>query len=166
MWVEKIPRRSDFCGCPGCGLCYDWATDEGAKVPGVVWVARELTGKKRVSRKDRAAVRKGAKAAHARLKKPPKVKAPTQAELLAAYDERIEKQFQAAALKKIRLEKKKGMGISKRTVLIDNLALPTRVRETGGRQYSQNVGRADLGQGIILKEVVMSDGSTQWIAEG
>lgn len=24
MWVEKVPRRSDFCGCPGCPLCYNW----------------------------------------------------------------------------------------------------------------------------------------------
>jgi len=27
MWIEKVPRRFDFCGCPGCPLCYDWADD-------------------------------------------------------------------------------------------------------------------------------------------
>lgn len=163
-YVVKMPKRSDFCGMPPCPLCYDWA-DDLKITDGVTMAARELTGKKRVNRKDRAAVRKGARAAHARLKKPPKVKALSQAELLAAYDERIEKQFQAAALKKIRLEKKKGMGISKRTVLIDNLVLPTRVKDTGGRQWAENVGKAEMGR-VILKEVVMSDGSTQWISEG
>jgi hypothetical protein len=31
MWVPKVPRRPDFCGCPPCPLCYDWA-DEGKEV--------------------------------------------------------------------------------------------------------------------------------------
>lgn len=26
-WIEKIPRRSDFCGCPGCPLCYNWVEE-------------------------------------------------------------------------------------------------------------------------------------------
>ena len=163
-WVEKIPRRFDFCGCPGCTLCYDWANDEGVKVPGVIKVGQELTGKKRVSKKQQAAIRKGARAAHARIKAAKKEKCPSPEELLVAYDMRLEKQLQAAQLKKIRMSNKKGMGISKRTVLIDNLALPVRVRETGGRQYAVNVGLQDLGQ-VIVKEVVMSDGSTQWVKE-
>lgn len=25
MYVPKNPKRWDFCGCPPCGLCYDWA---------------------------------------------------------------------------------------------------------------------------------------------
>ncbi len=24
MFVPKIPKRSDFCGCPPCHLCFDW----------------------------------------------------------------------------------------------------------------------------------------------
>lgn len=28
MWVPKIPRRYDFCGCPPCGLCFDWLEPE------------------------------------------------------------------------------------------------------------------------------------------
>lgn len=24
MYVPKVPRRYDFCGCPPCGLCFDW----------------------------------------------------------------------------------------------------------------------------------------------
>lgn len=164
MWVEKIPRRADFCGCPGCTLCYDWATDEGVKIAGVIKVGQELTGKKRVSKKQQAAIRKGARLAHARLKEKKKEKPLSAAELLAAYDERIEKQFQAAALKKIRLEKSKGMGISKRTVLIDNLVLSTQVRATGARKWAADAGRPELGQ-VIVKQVVMSDGSTQWVKE-
>jgi hypothetical protein len=159
MWVEKIPRRADFCGCPGCTLCYDWATDEGVKVPGVVWVARELTGKKRVSRKDRAAVRKGARAAHARLKVAKKEKKPSPAELLAAYDERLEKQLQAAQFKKIRMSNKPASPISKRTVLLDHIEikLPNPVPGTPtGRQTFET------GPGRILTEFVMSDGTTQW----
>lgn len=27
MWIEKVPRRFDFCGCPGCPLCYNWGED-------------------------------------------------------------------------------------------------------------------------------------------
>lgn len=162
-YVIKIPKRSDFCGMPPCPLCYDWAED--LKITnGVTFAARQLTGKKRVSTKDRSAVIKGAKLAHAHKRKIPKEKAPSPAELLAAYDERMEKQLQAAALKKIRLEKNKGMGISKRTVLIDNLELPTQVRATGARQWAENIGKAEMGR-VIMKEMVMSDGSTQWIQE-
>jgi hypothetical protein len=29
-WVPIIPKRSDFCGRPPCGLCYRWAGDEPA----------------------------------------------------------------------------------------------------------------------------------------
>lgn len=29
MWVPKTPRPGDFCGCPPCPICFDWAdTDE------------------------------------------------------------------------------------------------------------------------------------------
>lgn len=24
MWVPKVPRPSDFCGCPPCGICFNW----------------------------------------------------------------------------------------------------------------------------------------------
>lgn len=24
MWIPKVPRRWDFCGCPPCGLCFNW----------------------------------------------------------------------------------------------------------------------------------------------
>lgn len=24
MYVPKVPRRRDFCGCPPCGICFDW----------------------------------------------------------------------------------------------------------------------------------------------
>lgn len=34
MWVPKVPRRWDFCGCPPCGLCFDWA--EPRREPKVV----------------------------------------------------------------------------------------------------------------------------------
>jgi hypothetical protein len=161
MWVEKIPRRADFCGCPGCTLCYDWATDEGVKIPGVIKVGQELTGKRRITKKQQAAIRKGARLAHARLKKPPKVKPLSDAELLAAYDERMEKQLQAAQFKKIRMSNKPASPISKRTVLIDNLVLPTQVRDTGQRAWQNGLPES----GVIMKQVVMSDGSTQWIKE-
>lgn len=157
MWVEKIPRRADFCGCPGCSLCYDWATDEGVKIPGIIKVGQELTGKKRVTKKQQAAIRKGARAAHARLKKPPKVKPLSDAELLAAYDERMEKQLQAAQFKKIRMSNKPASPISKRTVLLDHIEIKLPPPMPTGNAKWEN------GQGSrILKEFVMSDGSTQW----
>lgn len=45
--VIKIPKRSDFCGCPPCGLCFDWVDDEPRApiVDGLVKMAEDVTGK-------------------------------------------------------------------------------------------------------------------------
>lgn len=62
MWVVKRPKRSDFCGCPPCGLCFDWVepqrpvpewvTDDTpipkglqAPVDGLIKMTEDLTGK-------------------------------------------------------------------------------------------------------------------------
>lgn len=66
MWVPKIPKRADFCGCPPCGLCFVWVDEnpepvvveqeqeeeqaapvdpEPLVVDGVLQMARELLGR-------------------------------------------------------------------------------------------------------------------------
>lgn len=83
-WIVKNPKRSDFCGCPGCPLCYDWAEykeeeaqidlvveiEEEAPEPEIVSVisgvdkmAGDLLGRKATS-DERAALRDGAVLIH------------------------------------------------------------------------------------------------------
>lgn len=61
MYVPKVPRRYDFCGCPPCGLCFDWVEpvppvevkeeepiappEELPRVDGIDKAAMDLTGK-------------------------------------------------------------------------------------------------------------------------
>lgn len=58
MFVPKVPRRYDFCGCPPCALCFDWVepvppqptpeeeqTCEPVRVDGIDKAAMDLTGK-------------------------------------------------------------------------------------------------------------------------
>ena len=68
MWVKKIPERYDFCGCPPCGLCYDWVepiTEE--VVEGIVHIATELLDRG-PSFLELKAVEQGLVENHARLK--------------------------------------------------------------------------------------------------
>lgn len=58
MYVVKKPKRSDFCGCPPCPLCYDWVDDIEAKkpeeerkvVPGIIAMGMQLMGKQELTR--------------------------------------------------------------------------------------------------------------------
>lgn len=54
MFVPKVPRRYDFCGCPPCGLCFDYVqpappvednTLEQMVVDGLIKMTEDLTGK-------------------------------------------------------------------------------------------------------------------------
>jgi hypothetical protein len=64
-WVITSPLRDPgvFCGCPPCGLCYDWADGEEIQ-DGIVFIAKQLLGKKRVTQEERAKVIAGLKLAH------------------------------------------------------------------------------------------------------
>jgi hypothetical protein len=44
MWVPRTPKRSDFCGCPPCPLCYDWATEPPAGRVQDAWVQEIISG--------------------------------------------------------------------------------------------------------------------------
>lgn len=43
-WVVRIPKRSDFCGCPPCPLCYNWATEQPAGRVQDKWVQEIIDG--------------------------------------------------------------------------------------------------------------------------
>lgn len=51
MWVPKIPKREDFCGCPPCGLCFDWVEEnpageeQGYRTDGMRKITEDLLGK-------------------------------------------------------------------------------------------------------------------------
>lgn len=44
MWAIKIPKRSDFCGCPPCPLCFNWVDGE-KNVTGIDKMAWDLLGR-------------------------------------------------------------------------------------------------------------------------
>lgn len=44
MWVPRTPKRSDFCGCPPCPLCYDWATEPPTGRVQDAWVQEIISG--------------------------------------------------------------------------------------------------------------------------
>lgn len=79
MYVVKKPKRSDFCGCPPCPLCYDWCDDIEAKkseeeqrvVPGIIAMGMELMGKKKLTQPEIALMKEaGAKIHAANLARP------------------------------------------------------------------------------------------------
>lgn len=43
-WVVRIPKRPDFCGCPPCPLCYNWATEPPAGRVQDKWVQEIIDG--------------------------------------------------------------------------------------------------------------------------
>lgn len=43
-WVVKKPKRSDFCGCPPCPLCFDWQTEPPAARVQDAWVQEIISG--------------------------------------------------------------------------------------------------------------------------
>jgi hypothetical protein len=48
MWVPRTPRRPDFCGCPPCPLCFDWAEDNRIE-SGMTKYIRDILGADRQS---------------------------------------------------------------------------------------------------------------------
>jgi hypothetical protein len=45
MWVPKVPRRPDFCGCPPCPLCYDWADENKEVMQGFLKFCLDMLGR-------------------------------------------------------------------------------------------------------------------------
>ena len=43
-YVERSPRRSDFCGCPPCPICYDPVIIDGEKAPTFQEVMSDIYG--------------------------------------------------------------------------------------------------------------------------
>ena len=44
-WVEKVPRRYDFCGRPPCEICYDWIGPDGEPSNAIVQMGVEMLGR-------------------------------------------------------------------------------------------------------------------------
>lgn len=44
QYVERVPRRSDFCGCPPCPVCYDPVITDDQKAPAFEEVMTEIYG--------------------------------------------------------------------------------------------------------------------------
>lgn len=72
MWVEKKPRRRDFCGCVGCPLCYNWCDDIEAKkpeterivVPGPLAMGLQLMQKKELTQPEKKLMEDAAERIH------------------------------------------------------------------------------------------------------
>jgi hypothetical protein len=45
MWVPKVPRRPDFCGCPPCPLCYDWVDENRVAMDGFLKFCLDMLGR-------------------------------------------------------------------------------------------------------------------------
>lgn len=89
MWIEKVPRRPDFCGQVGCPICYDWAEPSGETVPGYRHMMNELLGEAaaRATREQTKAIEDAAERIHvsavlAKVDPPPSIDG-----LAAEYDE-------------------------------------------------------------------------------
>jgi hypothetical protein len=64
MWVEKNPLPPDFCGEPPCSICYDWADDNGVRMPGMEKFALDLIGRVEISEGERVQLMKLAEKIH------------------------------------------------------------------------------------------------------
>ena len=181
-WVKRTPLGDPgtFCGCPPCGLCYNWAEDKPVEVPkkvdeaqpqqlvlpvvvdGLVKMARDL-GVKRITKKKLREMKKLAKAAHvakfATNAAIDKVLDNITAETYdkAQADTLFYSQLNAAAALRRRAKK---IGAPKKNVLLDQIDIPepTVERETGNMRYAP-----DSNNRVVQREMVMSDGSTRWM---
>jgi hypothetical protein len=158
-WVVKLPKRSDFCGQPPCGLCFAWVDPITAEqTDGVKKNAQDLTQKKRVTKKELAAVRKGLKAAHALKKEIAKRPQPDQAQLLAEFAQAQAIRDESAFLRRAHAKAKaRQVTASVVTVLLDNIEMPEEP------QVVKKTKQIAVMNGLRIEQVVMSDGSMRWI---
>lgn len=75
--VPKNPRTYDFCGCPPCGICFDWVEDQPAEaaqeegivepvvVDGLEQMGRELLGRE-PTEEERKIIKEAADRVHLR----------------------------------------------------------------------------------------------------
>lgn len=182
-WVKRVPLGdSYFCACPPCGLCYNWVDDAQAVVPqqveimqpvakaapvvvvdGLVKMARDL-GVKRITKKKLREIKKLAKAAHvakrATSESIDKVLKTITADTYdkAQADSLFAGQLNAAGALRRRAAKIQGTRV-KQNVLLDqvDIKVPLVEKETGRMRY------APTNSQIVQRELIMSDGSTQWI---
>lgn len=192
MWIVKIPKRYDFCGMPPCGLCFDWVEGESAPVDGIVKMARDVLGKESITEEEERQLIAAAEHVHVIKKAEAEKRLPPIADLAAAYDDRqavVAMGIQLAAAVKAR---KAAPTPPKRAVLLDQIDMPnpvpaapppapvleypgrigdtvrirgrnvTIMQDTGQRQMQYNLNR---DRNIVVRQVVMSDGSMQWIPE-
>src|SRR5579872_7519657 len=64
-WVVKNPRRPDFCGCPPCPLCYDWA-DKSSVNDGLRQFMFDLLKGKEPTKEEERTLTEAAQAIHVR----------------------------------------------------------------------------------------------------
>jgi hypothetical protein len=119
-WVIASPLRDDagyFCGCPPCGLCYDWA-DGDEITEGVIYIARQLLGRKRVTQEERAKVIAGLKLAHDAIRA-------RDAKAIQDHDDaQQEKRIALQTKGIIRAAVKKKIPKKKRNVVLDEVKVP------------------------------------------
>ena len=160
-WIIKLPKRSDFCGMEGCGLCFVWVDPITAEQSdGVKKNAQDLTQKKKVTKKELAAVRKGLKVAHAMKKDIAKREPPNQAQLLDDFAAAQAIRDESAFMRRARAKAKaRAVTTSVVTVLLDNIEMPK------GPDIVKKTGRVEQYQGMALQECVMSNGETRWLSQ-
>lgn len=74
-WVPRTPKRSDFCGCPPCPLCFCWAGYDGL-VDGMTKFTQDMLGAKKPSKNEEQVLKDAAEAIHvANLSLPERVDA-------------------------------------------------------------------------------------------
>jgi len=192
MWIVKIPKRYDFCGMPPCGLCFDWVEGESAPVDGIVKMARDVLGKDSITAEEERQLIAAAEHVHVIKKAEAEKRLPPIADLAAAYDDRqavVAMGIQLAAAVKAR---KAAPTPPKRAVLLDQIDMPNPVpavlaapppanngvkigdtvrsngrnvvimTDTGQRQVQYN---AISNRTSVVRQVVLSDGSAQWVPE-
>lgn len=179
-WVEKVPRRYDFCGCPPCGLCYDYVEDlkdpaiEQAKIEGIAKMALDLLGRMPTA-PERQRLEEEADRAHAIKRSILDRKPPPISDLVEEYDKNQQEQYfnQQLAAAGGRARDAKELKREK-TVLLDQIEmpkgppyLPTGLWGATGPLMNdfqrRTVWSYERNEYVTQQEVVMSDGSSRWI---
>lgn len=79
-WVPRTPKRADFCGCPPCPLCFDWAGDNGI-VSGMDRFFQDMLGPKAPTANETEVLNDAAESIHVSN---------------LGYSKRVDEQFKAA----------------------------------------------------------------------
>jgi hypothetical protein len=130
MWIPRTPRRPDFCGCPPCPLCFDWASDEGLKIEdGMQKFTRDMLGDRAPSAQEKETLDEAADRVHlGNLNRKIEQEAAQEQRLLAEDIHWIERKTSEIAAQR-RAEAARPAPAPPRTVTCDDIDVEDKIAE-------------------------------------